>query len=199
MSIVSNTSPLIVLAKAGLLELLPELFSEVVIPQAVRDEIESGPANDPMRVALPNCNWLNVVTPDPPLSPLAAMQLGRGDLAGKTGTTNDQVDAWFCGFNPGLVAISWVGFDQPRTLGGSETGSQAALPMWMLYMGKVLKGVPEKDLVVPDGIVVGNIDGSGKRAVDGKPEYFYRENLPDDRPSLNEGGGNKEDVKNEIF
>ena len=128
-----------------------------------------------------------------------AMQLGRGDLAGKTGTTNDQVDAWFCGFNPGLVAISWVGFDQPRTLGGSETGSQAALPMWMLYMGKVLKGVPEKDLVVPDGIVVGNIDGSGKRAVDGKPEYFYRENLPDDRPSLNEGGGNKEDVKNEIF
>ncbi len=128
-----------------------------------------------------------------------AMQLGRGDLAGKTGTTNDQVDAWFCGFNPGLVAVTWIGFDQPRSLGGSETGAQAALPMWMMYMGKVLKGVPEKAVEVPDGLVVINIDGGGRRAADGKPEYFYRENVPDERPSLNEGAGSKEDVKNEIF
>lgn len=128
-----------------------------------------------------------------------AMQLGRTDLAGKTGTTNDQVDAWFCGFNPSLVAVAWIGFDQPRTLGGSETGAQAALPMWMLYMGKVLKGVPETTLPMPDGIAVVNIDGAGKRAADGKPEYFYRENVPAEQPSWNEGGGAKDDVKNEIF
>ena len=79
MSIVSNTSPLIVLAKAGLLDLLPKLFSEVLIPQAVRDEIQSGPADDPMRLALPGCGWLRVAVLEPPLSPLAAMQLGRGE------------------------------------------------------------------------------------------------------------------------
>ncbi len=128
-----------------------------------------------------------------------AMQLGRGDLAGKTGTTNDQVDAWFCGFNAGLVAVAWIGYDQPRSLGGSETGSQAALPMWMLYMSKVLKGVAEKEPEVPEGLVVINIDGNGKRAADGKPEYFYRENIPDERSSWSEGGSSKEDVKNEIF
>jgi len=127
------------------------------------------------------------------------MQLGRGDLAGKTGTTNDQVDAWFCGFNAGLVAVAWIGYDQPRSLGGSETGSQAALPMWMLYMSKVLKGVAEKEPEVPEGLVVINIDGNGKRAADGKPEYFYRENIPDERSSWSEGGSSKEDVKNEIF
>ncbi|MEN6628140.1 MAG: penicillin-binding protein 1A, partial [Sulfuricella sp.] len=70
-----------------------------------------------------------------------AMQLKRQDLAGKTGTTNDQVDAWFTGFNAKLVAIAWIGFDQPRSLGGAETGAQAALPIWMSYMGKALNGV----------------------------------------------------------
>ncbi len=128
-----------------------------------------------------------------------AMQLGRSDLAGKTGTTNDQVDAWFCGFNPSLVAVAWIGFDQPRSLGGSETGAQAALPMWMLYMGKVLKGVPETALPMPEGVVVANIDAAGKRAEDGKPEFFYRENVPAERPSVNDGGGAKDDVNNEIF
>jgi penicillin-binding protein 1A len=71
-----------------------------------------------------------------------AMQLGRQDLAGKTGTTNDFVDAWFCGFNASVVAIAWIGFDQPRTLGSGETGAVAALPIWMNFMAKVLKGVP---------------------------------------------------------
>ena len=77
--IVSNASPLIVLAKASLLELLPKVFSEILIPQGVRLEIESGPINDPMRGALPGCSWLRVVILDPPLSPLATMQLGRGE------------------------------------------------------------------------------------------------------------------------
>ena len=129
-----------------------------------------------------------------------AMQLGRGDLAGKTGTTNDQVDAWFCGFNPGLVAVAWIGFDQPRTLGGNETGAQAALPMWMSYMGRVLKGVPEVPPTMPEGIAVVNIDNAGKRASDGKPEFFYQENLPPERSVWSDdGGGGADDVKNQIF
>jgi predicted nucleic acid-binding protein len=78
-SVVSNTSPLIVLAKAGLLETLPKLFSGVTIPQAVRDEIMAGPANDPMKRALPSCDWMRVVMLQPPLSPLAALQLGPGE------------------------------------------------------------------------------------------------------------------------
>jgi penicillin-binding protein 1A len=78
---------------------------------------------------------------------------GRKDLAGKTGTTNDMVDAWFCGYSPALVGIAWIGFDQPHTLGNNETGSAAALPIWIAYMSKVLKNVPEKVREAPDGVV----------------------------------------------
>ncbi len=77
--VVTNTSPLIVLAKAGLLELLPKLFSEIVVPTAVRDEIMAGSDGDAMKKALPIQRWLRVVELTPPLSPLAAMQLGRGE------------------------------------------------------------------------------------------------------------------------
>lgn len=77
---VSNASPLILLAKADLLRLLPLLFSEVLVPQAVRDEILQGPPEDPMRKALPGCGWLQPVVLDPPLSPLSAWQLGRGEV-----------------------------------------------------------------------------------------------------------------------
>jgi penicillin-binding protein 1A len=80
-------------------------------------------------------------------------ELKRKDLAGKTGTTNDSIDAWFCGYNPSLVGIAWIGFDQPHTLGSHETGSAAALPIWMSYMAKVLKGQPEKVAEPPDGVV----------------------------------------------
>lgn len=128
-----------------------------------------------------------------------AMQLGRGDLAGKTGTTNDQVDAWFCGFNPNLVAVAWIGFDQPRSLGGNETGAQAALPIWMGYMGRALKGVPEIAPSAPDGVVSVIIDpASGKRSSEGKLEFFYQENLPSERPSWGDEGAG-EDVKSQIF
>ena len=82
-----------------------------------------------------------------------AMKLGRGDLAGKTGTTNDFLDAWFGGYNAELVAIAWVGYDQPKTLGRNETGGAVALPIWIRYMGAVLPGVPEVPLEVPQGVV----------------------------------------------
>jgi penicillin-binding protein 1A len=111
-----------------------------------------------------------------------AMQLGRQDLAGKTGTTNENVDAWFCGFNASMVAIAWIGFDQPRTLGTNETGAVAALPIWMNFMGKVLKGVPELPLVQPEGVLVARINPeTGLREQDdrtGIVEYFYSEFPP---------------------
>ncbi len=109
-----------------------------------------------------------------------AMSLGRKDLAGKTGTTNDLVDAWFAGYQPTLVAITWVGFDQPHKLGNNETGAVAALPIWMNYMGKALKGVDEMFQAVPDGVVSVNVNpDTGQVASDGKlSEYFYRENVP---------------------
>ena len=72
-----------------------------------------------------------------------AMVLKRGDLAGKTGTTNDYLDAWFCGYQPTLVTVAWIGFDKPRNLGSGGTGGHAALPMWINYMRKALDGVPE--------------------------------------------------------
>lgn len=83
-----------------------------------------------------------------------ARALGRNDLHGKTGTTNDQKDAWFNGFNHKLVTTVWVGFDQQQTsLGNYETGSKAALPMWVEFMREALKGMPETEMQKPDGLV----------------------------------------------
>jgi penicillin-binding protein 1A len=87
-----------------------------------------------------------------------AMALGRADLAGKTGTTNDQKDAWFCGYNPSLVTTTWVGFDKLDPLGRVETGAHAALPMWMQYMGEALAGTPVVKRDPPDGLVTVRID-----------------------------------------
>jgi penicillin-binding protein 1A len=93
--------------------------------------------------------------------------LKRNDLAGKTGTTNDSHDAWFAGYsNDNLVGIAWIGFDQPKSLGDRETGGGLALPIWLGYMQKALKGVPEKDRVMPPGVV--NVAG----------EVYYVENQP---------------------
>ena len=82
-----------------------------------------------------------------------AKVLGRDDLAGKTGTTNDNVDAWFCGYDAAKVGIAWIGFDQPKTLGTNETGSHAALPIWIAYMRSALKGVPQIQPAPPAGVV----------------------------------------------
>lgn len=79
--------------------------------------------------------------------------LGRQDLAGKTGTTNDRRDAWFAGFNGDLVAATWIGFDQERPLGRYEEGGRTALPMWIYFMGEGLAGIPEHVMQRPPGIV----------------------------------------------
>jgi len=86
-----------------------------------------------------------------------ALSLGRTDLAGKTGTTNDAQDAWFAGYHPQMAAVAWVGFDQPRSLGERETGGGLALPIWISFMAESLKKVPVAQMPVPPGIIrVGN-------------------------------------------
>jgi len=96
----------------------------------------------------------------------AALRLKRTDLAGKTGTTNDSHDAWFAGYSPRVAGVAWVGFDQPRKLGDRETGGGLALPIWINYMAVALKGVPDKPLEPPAGVVQQN------------GEWYYAETRP---------------------
>ena len=113
----------------------------------------------------------------------SAMRLGRMDLAGKTGTTSDSIDAWFCGFQPTMVGVAWMGFDQPRSLGDRETGGGAALPMWIGYMEKGLKDVPQAVYAVPEGIATVRINEAGQHDENGSlTEFFYQENIPSELP-----------------
>ena len=113
----------------------------------------------------------------------SAMRLGRMDLAGKTGTTSDSIDAWFCGFQPTVVGVAWMGFDQPRSLGDKETGGGAALPMWIGYMEKVLKDLPQAVYAVPEGIATVRINAAGQRDENGSlSDFFYQENIPSELP-----------------
>lgn len=109
-----------------------------------------------------------------------AKVLNRGDIVGKTGTTNDSHDAWFAGYNSDIAAIAWVGYDQPRNLGARETGGGLALPIWIDYMKVALADLPEKPQAVPPGIDF--VDGN----------YYYTEYRPGSgiaRIGINDGGG----------
>lgn len=119
----------------------------------------------------------------------SANSLGRNDLRGKTGTTNDQRDAWFSGFNEGIVATVWVGYDKPQPLGGGETGSRLALPMWIYFMQKVLHGIPSKPLAVPPGMVtVAFNPQTGKPALPGSNDAVY-ETIPQEFAPVTEEAG----------
>jgi penicillin-binding protein 1A len=112
-----------------------------------------------------------------------AMQLGRNDLAGKTGTTNEQRDAWFSGYNSALVTSVWVGFDNHDPLGRRELGGRAALPVWMQYMAVALDGVEDKPPELPEGLARARIDpdtGLLARLEDGDAimEIFQAGRLP---------------------
>ena len=108
----------------------------------------------------------------------ASVALKRQDLAGKTGTTNEYVDAWFCGYQSTVAACSWMGFDQPRKLGDKETGGAAALPIWIGYMGRALKDVPQQVPQPPEGLVS---YGSGRERT-----FIYAENVDRDAPAEDE-------------
>ncbi|NVD99648.1 penicillin-binding protein 1A [Massilia sp. BJB1822] len=124
-----------------------------------------------------------------------ALVLRRPDIAGKTGTTNDSIDAWFAGYQSKLVGVAWIGYDQPKNLGNRETGGGLALPIWIGFMQKALKNIPIEDRPVPEGIIMA--DG----------EYFYAENPPGVGVQSLEGNARgtpaeekaKDAVKNELF
>jgi len=134
----------------------------------------------------------------------AALSLDRDDLAGKTGTTNDFSNAWFDGFGPRLVAVTWVGYDQPHSLGYDESGARAALPMWIRFMGAALQGVPEAPTAMPPGLVTVRIDSkTGLRCNAANPnaiwETFRTHHVPPwnrnhPAPSLYGDGGNTENA-----
>ncbi len=123
-----------------------------------------------------------------------ASALGRKDLRGKTGTTNDQMDAWFNGFNDRLVATAWVGFDQMKPLGRREAGGVAALPMWMYFFEELLADIPETEDPVPPGIVRMRVDTRSGEPVAGggagtEWEYFRRDFVPTPGRRATPGGG----------
>ncbi len=103
-----------------------------------------------------------------------ARELGRSDLAGKTGTTNDGRDTWFAGYNGDLVAAAWVGFDQERPLGRGETGATTALPVWMEFMGRALEGMRHSRPVEPPGLVTVRVSAdTGRLARAGEPGAIF--------------------------
>jgi penicillin-binding protein 1A len=123
-----------------------------------------------------------------------ARVLGRSDLAGKTGTTNDQMDGWFSGFNHALVATAWVGFDKLEPLGRRETGGRSALPMWIDYMREALQGIEEVDQQPPEGLVTVRIDPvTGLLARSGQQdaifETFTEDTVPDRTSEPGVAGG----------
>jgi len=137
-----------------------------------------------------------------------AMSLGRNDLSGKTGTTNDSYDAWFAGFNSSLVGVAWVGFDQPKSLGERETGGGVALPIWINYMKSAMKGMPETPLKPPSGVVSATTGGGGEgdALVESASvtDWYYSEFPPKrfiDPLTGNEGSRSKQDeeVRQQLF
>ncbi len=135
-----------------------------------------------------------------------ALELKRKDLAGKTGTTNENVDAWFCGFNVAQVGIAWIGYDQPKTLGSNETGSAAALPIWISYMQRALKGVPEQAYETPSGVVslrinpeTGLRDDSSRYSDWFLAEFTPRMSQDALAPALMPGAAPTRDVRDQLF
>ncbi|MDH5470974.1 MAG: penicillin-binding transpeptidase domain-containing protein, partial [Gammaproteobacteria bacterium] len=113
-----------------------------------------------------------------------AKSLGRHDLAGKTGTTNDQMDGWFSGFNEQVVTTAWVGFDTPAPLGRGETGGRSALPVWIDYMRVALKGMPETVRKPPEDLVTVRIDpATGLLAASGQSNAIFETFRADMVPS----------------
>ncbi len=138
-----------------------------------------------------------------------ARDIGRRDLAGKTGTTNDQHDAWFSGFNGDLVATAWVGFDQHKPLGRREVGGVAALPIWIDVMRAALENKPENSLKQPDSIVTLRIDPTTGLLVDqdshqGIEETFREQYMPtlsaeNNQPTPYELGGEAAEIPEQLF
>lgn len=133
----------------------------------------------------------------------AARALNRKDLAGKTGTTNDQVDAWFAGFTPNLVVTTWVGYDAPHSL--HEYAASLALPLWIDFMKVALNGMPEREIPPPENVVAVRINpNTGMLAKSNEDhaiiEYFREEEIPsleEDSPTPQAAQG--EEIQESLF
>ncbi|WP_342631839.1 penicillin-binding protein 1A [Marinobacter alkaliphilus] len=136
-----------------------------------------------------------------------ALALNRQDLAGKTGTTNEQKDTWFAGFNHDVATTVWVGFDQPAPLGRREFGASTALPIWVDYMKTAMQGAPESTMARPNGIVSIRINPrTGERArpgEDGTFEIFKEEDAPaplsQDTNGNGSGANDSDSLPGQIF
>jgi len=136
-----------------------------------------------------------------------ALALNRQDLAGKTGTTNEQKDTWFAGFNHDVATTVWVGFDQPAPLGRREFGASTALPIWVDYMKTAMQGAPESTMTRPNGIVNIRINPrTGERArpgEDGTFEIFKEEDAPaplsQDTNGNGSGANDSDSLPGQIF
>ncbi len=159
-----------------------------VAPSEEENNAEQGQPVYAKRVIDPETLWImNSMTQDVIQHGTGrrALVLGRKDLSGKTGTTNDQRDAWFSGFNSDVVAVTWIGFDKFQPLGNSETGARAALPIWVEYMATALKGLPERPMERPPGLVFARIDPvtgnlASPESTDAIFEVFRSGNVPEE-------------------
>jgi penicillin-binding protein 1A len=175
-----------------------------IVEQATpeRQEVVARPGNAPRVISEQNAYLIRSMMMDVVKRGTAtkALELGRQDLAGKTGTTNEQRDAWFSGYNNEIVTSVWVGFDNHDPLGYYEVGGKAALPIWIDYMRVALRDVPDEPVPLPDGITLARINPeTGLLArldnPDGIMEVFETGSLPpmEDRTE----GTNSETVKEE--
>jgi len=186
---------------------LPDLLVQDKLPDTEMEVVtDKKPVRYAKRVVDPQNIWImNSIGRDVVRRGTAtrALALNRQDLAGKTGTTNDQRDAWFFGYNSAVVTVTWVGFDNYRGLGVNEVGGRAALPMWIDYMRIALAGVPESSLDPPAGLVTARIDpATGNLASGDNPnaifEYFRAEYVPtvtpEDRTANTSGNQRRENL-----
>jgi len=169
----------------------PECEPDQIVPQAddpSANEAEAPPPNVPENAAPRTVDaqtaWMIAdVLRDITVRGTAARvrELGRSDLGGKTGTTNDETDAWFVGFQKSLTAAVWFGFDQPAPLGKGEVGGRAALPMWIDFMRVALQGVPVENLPRPGGLVSIRVNKRNGRLADSSDTEAVFEVVPADR------------------
>ncbi len=137
----------------------------------------------------------------------ASQRLGRHDLAGKTGTTNDSMDGWFAGYGGDTVAVAWMGFDKPRSLGGREFGSTVALPIWTDFMRTALRGKGPFQRPVPEGLVQVDGDwmyreyanGEGVRSIDVDPLRSWWDRLFGNRPAVPAQGNKPRSPLDDIY
>ena len=169
-----------------------EASPDAVAPESAELEPEETPRepwrDDPYRVLTPATAFLandllRGVIDDPRGTGRRARSLGR-PLGGKTGTTNEQGDAWFVGFSRDLVVGGWVGFDERKVLGRGETGGRAALPIWLEFMGDAHGGAPARDFQVPEGITFARVERTnGKLAAPDSEDAYFQAFREGDAPT----------------